>query len=495
MLDTFQQIDWVALLRALMPLFVILLAAGAALIYAAFSEQRKYVIEAGIAAVGLVIAIACAWHLWPLALAVKGTTLATDRLAMVGIIIVGISTVFVTVISPAYFTAREECRSGYYALVLLSALGMSALVLASDLISMLIAIETTSLTLYALTGYLRKRPASVEGALKYFIMGAFATAFFCMGIAFIFGSLGSTDLNVIANRSAFVSFGEGRSVFLFGLAMIVAGLAFKVAAVPFHAWAPDAYDGAPTPVSMLLATAAKAAAFIAFLRLALAIAGPGGLMWHHLAWGLSAATIIWGNLAALRQQNIKRMLAYSSIAHAGYMLIAFPLLAMAPVAMARALMLYLVAYVISTAGAFAAVSAFGLAPGEPVDIRHLSGFSKKKPLLSAGFALFLISLAGFPPTLGFFGKYYLFMEAVKAGDVGLVVLAVLGTVVSVYYYLRPVVVMYMRKEIEKEMTAASSSNPAAYTAVITVLALAALAIIVFGILPQDLVALIQASAQ
>ncbi len=495
MLDSFQQIEWMMFLRALTPLFALLLAAGSALIYVAFSKQRNYVIEATIAAAGLIIAVACAWYLWPYAEAIKGTTLATDRLAMVGMIILGMAAIFVTLISPAYFTARGECRSGYYGLVLLAALGMSTLVMAADLITMLIAIETTSLTLYALTGYLRERPASVEGALKYFIMGAFATAFFCMGIAFIFGSLGSTDLGIIAARSAYVSSGEGRSVFLFGLAMIVAGLAFKVAAVPFHAWAPDAYDGAPTPVSMLLATAAKASAFVAFLRIALAIAGPGGIMWHHLAWGLAAATIIWGNLAALRQQNIKRMLAYSSIAHAGYMLIAFPLLAHAPVAMARALLLYIIAFVISTAGAFTAVTAVGLAPGEPVDIRHLSGLSKKKPYVSAGLALFMISLAGFPPTLGFFGKYYLFMAAVKAGDVALVVLAVLGTVVSVYYYLRPVVAMYMRKEIEKEMEAVPSSNTASYTAVVMVLAIAALFVIVFGILPQDLVALVQASAQ
>jgi len=482
------------LVPSLAPILALLAASVAALAFQAFSRRRDLAVEAAISFAGLLAALALAWYLWPRAGVIPGLTLSSDRLAMVGIAIATAMTALVALVSPAYLASRGETRSGYFGLLLLSALGMGLLVMASDLITMLLAIEAMSLAVYALAGFMRDRPQSVEGAIKYFIMGAFATAFFCMGIAFIFGSLGSTDLSIIANRSAYVSSGDGRGLFLFGLAMIIAGLAFKVAAVPFHSWTPDAYDGAPTPVAMLMATATKAAAFIAFLRLALAIAGPGGTMWHHLAWGLSAATIVWGNLAAMRQQNIKRMLAYSSIAHVGYMLIAFPLLATAPVALARALLMYIIAYSISTAGAFAAVSALGLAPGEPVEIRQLSGLSRRKPLLSFVISLFLLSLAGVPPTLGFFGKYYLFLNAVGAGEVKLVVIAVFGTVVSFYYYLKPVAAIYFRKEIARDMEPAEMSNPSFYTAVVAVLAVAAIAVIVFGIFPQNLLALIQASA-
>jgi NADH-quinone oxidoreductase subunit N len=484
-----------SLLTSLLPLLALLAASAAALLVHAFMKRRDFLPEAVVAVAGLGAAVGCAWYLWPGARIVAGLTLVADRLSMMGLAIVGMAACFVALVSPSYLLARGETRGGYFSLLLLATLGMGLLVMSSDLITLLLSIETMSFALYALAGFMRDRPQSVEGALKYFIMGAFATAFFCMGIAFLFGSLGSTDLGVMAERSAYVVSGEGRRVFLFGLAMLVVGLAFKVAAVPFHAWAPDAYDGAPTPVAMLIATAATAAVFIAFLRFSLAIAVPGGAMWHHLSWGLAALTMVWGNLAALKQENLKRMLAYSSIAHAGCMLIAFTLLGEAPVAMARALLAYVLAYTLSTAGAFAAISAIGLAPGEPVDIRHLSGLSRKKPVLSFVLSLFLLSLAGFPPTLGFFGKYYLFMSAVGSGEVVLVVIAAAGTVLSFGYYLKPVIAMYFRKMIDAEVEPAPKVEHAFYAPVIAVLAVVALAVIAFGLFPENLIEMVLASVQ
>lgn len=482
-------------LVSMMPILVLMTTAAAALLLHAFLKRHASVVEAGVSILGIVVAVGWAWFLWPDAVVFRGLTLSADRLSMIGLAVIGMAVCFVALVSPSYLAARKETRGGYYSLLLLAMLGMGMLVMATDLITLLLSLETASFAVYALAGYMRGRPQSVEGALKYFIMGAFATAFFSMGIAFLFGSLGSTDLGVMAERSAYVISGDGRRVFLFGLAMLVVGLSFKVAAVPFHAWAPDAYDGSPTPVAMLMATAGTAAVFIAFLRFSLAIAVPGGPMWHHLTWGIAATTIVWGNLAALKQDNIKRMLAYASIAHAGCMFIPFTMLGAAPVAMARALLASIIAITISTAGAFAAVSAIGLAPGEPVDIRHLSGLSRRKPVISFVLSLFLLSLAGLPPTLGFFGKYYLFMSAVGAGEGGLVVVAVFGTIVSFGFYMKPIMAMYFRKEVGVDVEPSMEVEHAFYTPVIAVLAMLALAVVVFGLFPENFVEMVRASAQ
>lgn len=484
--EQFTQLDWQMLLKFSAPLLVILAASAVVLVGAALSEEERPHLPGTVALAGLVLAFLLVWRLWPQAPPKPIAMLSLDRFAMMGWMISIIAAVFAAMLSIPYLAMRDVPKPDFYGLLLISTFGMGILAAGSDLVTILLGMETMSLAAYALTGYLRGREASIEGALKYFLMGAFATAFLIMGIAFLLGSTGTTDLALMASRSRDVVSGEGRAFFLFGVAMVVTGFGFKIAAVPFHSWAPDAYDGAPTPVTAFMATGIKAAAFVAFMRIALSAGSAGGVLWHHLIFAISIATMFFGNLAAIRQDNLKRMLAYSSIAHGGYLLVIFPSISVDPTGAMRAIILYLVSYVLMTAGAFAAVVAIGLAPGEPVDINALAGLARRRPVLAAAFALFLVSLAGFPPTLGFFGKYYLFLAAVRNGDVWLVVAAVLASVVSVYYYLRPVVVMYFREGREERE---ASLSPL----VVAVLAITAMAVITFGILPQDLVAFVQGS--
>ncbi|MFH0799556.1 MAG: NADH-quinone oxidoreductase subunit N [Pseudomonadota bacterium] len=488
-IESFTQLDWFGFFRSASPLLAIAATAALVLIMAAFFKEDESCLSGKVAIAGLAAAFWLAWRAWPGAGGAPVLMMSFDRVAAIGWMIAIAAAIAAAMLSIPYLKERGEPQPDYFSLILLATFGMGVLMAAADLITILLGLEIMSLAAYALTGYLKDRPVSVEGALKYFLMGAFATAFFVMGIAFILGSAGTTDLALLASRSKEIAVGEGRSFFLFGCAMAAVGFGFKVAAVPFHAWAPDAYDGAPTPVTSFMATGVKAAAFIAFLRFVIAAASSAGVLWHHLSWALAAATMILGNLAAIRQDNLKRMLAYSSIAHAGYLLVLFPTISANPSAAMRALVLYLIAYVVMTSGAFAAVVAMGLAPGEPVEIGNLAGLSRRRPVLAAAFSLFLISLAGFPPTLGFFGKYYLFLTAVKSGGVPLVVLAALASVVSVYYYLRPVVVMYFRDSEKGREMPQHALSPA----VVAVIAVAAMAVILFGILPQNIVALAQGS--
>lgn len=484
--------EWMLLVRMASPLIALFAAASVALVASAIDRDEESGVGGWIALIGLAASFALAWLLWPEARGARIAMLAIDRLSLVAWMITAAAGLFASALSLPYVARRSIPRGDYFALLLFACFGMGVLAAADDLVAILVGLETMSLAAYALTGSMRGDARSLEGALKYFLMGAFATAFFAMGIAFLIGSAGTTDLALLAERAADVATGEGRAFFLFGCAMAAVGFAFKVAAVPFHAWAPDAYDGAPTPIASLMATGIKAAAVVAFARLALGAAAHTGFLWHHLIWALAAATMVVGNLAAIRQDNLKRMLAYSSIAHAGYLLVAFPAILVDPAGALRAILLYLVAYVVMTAGAFAAVTAVGLASGEPVEVTGLAGLGRRRPWLAAAFALFLVSLAGFPPTLGFFGKYYLFLAAVRGGDIGLVVVAVLASVVSVFYYLRPIVAMYFHEAKGDKSLLERSSAPLA-PAVVAVLAVAAMAVLAFGVLPGNLVAFIQST--
>jgi NADH-quinone oxidoreductase subunit N len=317
--------------------------------------------------------------------------------------------------------------------------GMMLLASARDLILLFLALELMSVAVYVLVGFDRRDPRSAEGSLKYFLLGAFSSGFLLYGIALIFGSTATTNLAVIAPMLQ-----EGlatRPMFVIGAALLLVGLAFKVAAVPFHVWTPDAYDGAPTPVTAFMATAVKAAAFAAFIRVFGVAFGGAYEYWAPVLYWLAVLTMFGANLVALTQGNLKRMLAYSSIAHAGYLLVA---LLAANSYGAAAFLFYLVVYTLMTMGAFGVLIANHKDGRDRVSLDDYAGFGWQQPFLGAAFAVFLLSLAGFPLTGGFIGKLYILRALLDAGLPGLAVTLVLASVISYFYYLRVVIVMYMR---------------------------------------------------
>ncbi|HTP02533.1 MAG TPA: NADH-quinone oxidoreductase subunit N [Anaerolineales bacterium] len=335
-------------------------------------------------------------------------------------------------------------RGEYYTLLLFSILGMMLMAQAGDLIIVFLALEMLSIPLYVLSAFARPRTDSEEAGLKYFLLGAYSTGFVVYGIALVFGATGTTALNGIVTKAA----APDTNVLLLtaGAALILVGLSFKVAAVPFHMWTPDVYQGAPSAVTAFMAAGAKIAGFAALLRVfALAFPSISAQMTPILAT-ISALTMIVGNLAAITQGNIKRLLAYSSIAHAGYVLMAFvPYGNQSVVSTSVASgLFYLVAYAITNFGAWGVVIALERAEGKGLLLDDYAGLSKKYPALAAAMAIFMLSLTGIPPTLGFVGKFYLFSAAIQGQFYLLAVIGVLTSLISAYYYLRVVVIMYMR---------------------------------------------------
>ena len=330
-------------------------------------------------------------------------------------------------------------RGEFFVLILTATIGMMLMAAARELILIFLALELMSVSIYVLVGFDRADPRSSEGAMKYFLLGAFSSAFFLYGIALVWGATGSTHLSEIAQA---VSGGAPLGAMLVaGMALTAVGFAFKVAAMPFHVWTPDAYDGAPTPVTAFMSTAVKAAAFAAFIRVFPVAFGSVYEAWDHVVWWLAAFTMFGANLVALTQGSVKRMLAYSSIAHAGYLLVA---LVAANGAGAAAFLFYLLVYTLTTVGAFGVVVANAKGDRERVSLSDYAGLGWQQPLLGFALSVFLLSLAGFPLTGGFIGKLYILRAALDAQDVLLAVLLVLASLISYFYYLRVVIVMYMR---------------------------------------------------
>ncbi len=354
------------------------------------------------------------------------------------VLVVGILTIL-----PSYrFLARQDAEtSEYHALLLFSIAGQCLMAAANDLIIVFIGLEISSIASYVLAGYFRDDKRSNEAALKYFLLGSFATAFFLYGVALIYGATGS--VNLTAARAVISGQNAPSPVFLgVAAALMFVGLGFKVSAAPFQMWAPDVYQGAPTPVTAFLSAGPKAAAFAVLLRIFTTAFEPIGGGWEPLVWFSALASMTIGNFAALLQTNIKRMLAYSSIAHAGYVMVA--LTARSQVGTAAA-MFYLVAYALMNIGAFAVVSHLSGRGERYQNIEDFSGLAQKQPLTAAMFSIFLLSLIGVPLTGGFFGKFYIFKAALESHLVWLTVLGLLNSAVAAYYYLRILVMMYMHE--------------------------------------------------
>src|SRR5882724_11815159 len=312
---------------------------------------------------------------------------------------------------------------------------------ATDLIVIFLGLEVMSIAVYVLAGVWRQEIRSNEAALKYFLLGAFATGVLLFGIALLYAVTGSTRLEAIADSLSNGPVPSTELLFL-GIGQLLVGFGFKVAAVPFHVWTPDVYEGAPTSVTALMAVGVKAAAFAAFARVFLAAIAETSADWNQVLWWIAAATMTVGNLLAISQSNIKRMLAYSSIAHAGYLLVA---MVAGGEAGGASLLFYLLAYAATNLGAFGVVMALART-GEPnEEIERYAGLAERRPLLALAMAVFMLSLAGVPPLVGFAGKFYVFRAVIESGYVGLAVIGVLNSVVSAYYYIWIIVMMYMRE--------------------------------------------------
>ncbi len=386
------------------------------------------------------------------------------------------------------YLERENAQGGeFYALILFSLVGQCTLATAADLLMVFIGLEISSIATYVLAGYLRDDRRNNESALKYFLLGSFATGFLLYGIAWIFGIVGSTNLEAIRERldSGTVS-GLNLQVLAVAAALIFVGLGFKVSVAPFQMWAPDVYQGAAAPVSAFMSAGPKAAAFAVFFRIFMTSFRPMGDRWIVLVWGCALATMLIGNFGALMQTNVKRLLGYSSIAHAGYVLVA--LTAASQVGIAAA-MFYLASYALMNIGAFAVISHIAARHERFVRIEDLSGLGRRQPVLAALFALFIFSLIGVPLTGGFFGKFYVFQAALHSHLVFLTVLGLINSAIAAFYYLRIIVAIYMHEPGEATVEIGAPA-PALNFAIWA----SAIGVLVLGIFPSVLLEFASTSA-
>ena len=371
-------------------------------------------------------------------------------------------------------------------LTLGSVLGMMILISALDLLMIFIGLELMSLSLYVMIGMSHEQRLSKESAFKYFVLGSFASAIFLFGISFVFGSSGQT--NILKLLETAMTLIQGNKMFLFGMVLVLVGFCFKVSIAPFHAWTPDVYQGAPTPHTAFMATAVKVVSFAAFLRVIATrplIASEN--LFEVLQW-LAVITMLVGNTAAILQNNLKRMLAYSSIAHSGYILIGVITAGISEngTVGASSVIFYLFSYSLMTIGSFALVSMMERTEDHSLEVDDLKGLAKKRPVLAFSFAIFMFSLAGLPPSLGFFSKFYLFNAAVGEGLIWLAIWGVVNSVISVYYYLRPIVMMYMH---EGESDVASAGH---FATAITIV-VAAILTLLLGVVSGPLLTMVENS--
>ena len=428
----------------------------------------------------------------PLGLGVRrevlGGALIVDHQGLAFHLVFLVVAALTVLVSIAHLEASGDTHGEYFALIQFAVTGMSIMASSHNLLSIFVGLEILSIPLYVLAGFTRDKVYAVEGALKYFLLGAFSTGFILYGMALLYGSTGHIDLPGIGLAMAGSPGGEANPVALAGGALLLVGLGFKIAAVPFHFWAPDVYQGSMAPVSGFMATGTKAAAFAALLRIVTTAFGHGPMRasWTEVVSWIAVLTMVAGNVIALAQQNIKRMLAYSSIANAGYLLVA--LVATGRDAEAGgSLLFYLMVYAFMTIGAFAVASVLGRSGegDEGYALSAYAGLGRRRPLLAAAMLLFMLSLTGIPPAAGFMAKFYVFRAAVRADLVPLAVVGLLASVIGAFYYLRVVVQMYFREPAPQDAATAAHVSPTDAVA----LAAAAFALLAIGLFPSGLLAL------
>jgi NADH-quinone oxidoreductase subunit N len=436
----------IASFNAIVPMACVTAAALAAMVAEAFRDPGERMPIAGLGVVGLLGAAIATWLLWDRNDVSFGVVSADNFGLFVTAILIVVGLLSLAISGPTIERERLP-RGEYYALLLFAIAGMMLMATATDLLVIFLALEVLSLAVYVLTGIRRDSPRSTEAALKYFVLGALASAFFLYGIAFTYGITGSTRLDRIGSLMAAQSIAP-TPMQLLAVGLVLVGFAFKVSAVPFHMWTPDAYEGAPPAVTAFMSTGVKTAAFAAFVRVFLSAfeplkgswAEPAVAGWSQVVAVLAVATMVLGTVVGVAQTNVKRMLAYSSIAHGGYLLVA---LVAANDVGKQSVLFYLLTYAVTNIGAFGVIALLDNADQPNDEIRDYAGLWYSHPALATLMTVFLLSLGGFPPLAGFVAKWYVFSAAVSAGYNRLAIVGVLTSVVSVFFYLRIVVMMYM----------------------------------------------------
>ena len=463
-------------LQAIMPMLIVTLAAMATMLAEAFRRKDERMPIGGLGVIGLVGAIVAAGLLWDRN-AVGFGVIQADNFALFITIVVALIGLL-TIMFSSEVVEREGIPTGeYYTLILFSVVGMMMMASATDLLVIFIALEIMSIAVYVLTGIRRTDAAGTEASFKYFLLGAFSSAFFLYGIAFAFAVSGSTRLDALSAVIGQSAAAPSPLVWL-SVGLLLVGFAFKVSAVPFHMWTPDAYEGAPTVVTGFMSTGVKAAAMAAFLRVFLSAFEPLRGEWTEVVTWIAVATMVVGTVVGVAQTNVKRMLAYSSIAHAGYLLVG--LIAAGAIGKS-AVLFYLAAYAVANVGAFGVIALIATRDRPNGDLTDFTGLWFAKPMLATLMAVFLLSLGGFPPMAGFIAKWYIFAAAVNEGHYALAIVGVLSSVISVFFYLRVVVMMFMSSsKAELEVPRFGMVGTVG-------LALAAAATFYLGILPTRLI--------
>ncbi|MDH3258530.1 MAG: NADH-quinone oxidoreductase subunit N [Deltaproteobacteria bacterium] len=471
-------------LKAILPETVLVIFAITVLIYDLFLPDEHKGVNAGICVVGVIAALLSVKMVGTGKIQAFSGMIEMDAFGAFFTIIILLTLLLTLMMSRSYNEWEGIQRGEYYFLLLFSSVGMIVMAKATDLMTVFLGLEILSIPIYVLVGFDRKRMSAIEGALKYFLLGAFATGFLLYGMALIYASTGHTNLYEIKE---FIAGGKAatNTMFLAGTALLLVGFGFKVSLVPFHMWTPDAYQGAPTTITAFMSAGPKAAAFAAVIKvLFITLPELYPYIWKGL-WVVAVLTMTVGNVTALVQDNVKRMLAYSSIAHAGYVLVG---IVSGDNLGAQAAIFYLLIYAFMNIGAFAVAMVISQREDEGYDIGHYRGVGIRYPVLGALMTLFLLSLGGIPPTAGFVGKFYLFSAAVKSGYIWLAVIGVLNSAVSIYYYLRIVVYMYMLKPEVEEIPV----RPVGM-AISLALVIAAIGVVNFGLFPKLLLDFAEAS--